>query len=258
MLRTFALLVEYVVTGLEAVQPVFGGVFAVIVGGHQMGKAPTRGRHRLEAAVVPAAVQIKSVNMRLVDNRAAVRGHIHNPAPAAQDLGLADHRHQGHPRLHHMFDHRQVAALGVGGIEIQIAAKDQAAFVRLGHIKMPHAKADHVIDAGLQPLGYKGLQNMAFNRHTEPRHRRDLTGAACNGHPDLLGFDWPLGGLDPHDFAVFNINTGDFAVLDNIDTLHISPTRIAPGHRIVPRSAAPRVIKPAIDRKARIVEVQVR
>ena len=58
------------------------------------------------------------------------------PPHAAQQAHAAERRHQCHAALDHIFDHRQVAALRIGVVHVQIAAKDQPALVRLAAIEV--------------------------------------------------------------------------------------------------------------------------
>jgi len=64
--------------------------------------------------------------------------------------------------------------------------------------------------------------------------------------------------LDAPTFAVFDVEAGDLAILDDIDAARIGAARIAPGHRIMPHRAATPLKKPALDRKAGIVEIEKR
>ena len=54
----------------------------------------------------------------------------------------AERREQRQPPSHHILDHRQVAALGVGIVAVDIAAEDQPALVGLADIEMPGAEGD--------------------------------------------------------------------------------------------------------------------
>ena len=71
-----------------------------------------------------------------------------------------------------MLDHGQIAALGIGVPAIQPAAEHKTALVRLADIEMPGPEGDHAVHQRLQPLGYEGLQHMAFNRHVNTGHLR--------------------------------------------------------------------------------------
>jgi hypothetical protein len=50
--------------------------------------------------------------------------------------------------------------------------------------------------------------------------------------------------------AALDVDTGDFAILDQVDAALIGPPREAPGHRVVPRGAAAGVVEAAEDREA--------
>ncbi len=195
--------------------------------------------------------------MGLVDDRAAVGGHVNDAAPAAQDLRLADHRHQGHPRFHHMFQHRQIAARGITCVKIQIAAKHQTTLVGLADVEMPHAKADHTVDNGLQPFGDKGLKDVAFDRQAHPGHRRHLAGSACGDHRHFLGADRAARRLHAPHPAIFDVDPGDFAVLNQIDPARICPARISPGHRIMTRGSGAALVQAAVDRKAGLFVIKI-
>ena len=227
-------------------------------GGDQVREAPARRRRRLEPAVAPAAVEEEPLDRGPVDDRRAVHGHVHDPAPGAQHPRLADHRHQRHARLHHVLDHRQVPPRGVGVVEVEVAAEHQPALVRLADVEMPHPEGHHARDHRLQPLGHEGLQHMAFDRQPQPRHRADLARPPRDRHPDLVRSDIAPRGLHPAHPAALDAKPGHLAVLDQIDAARVRGPRKAPGHRVVPRRPGPPLQKPAVDRKARVVEVEVR
>ena len=115
----------------------------------KMGKAPPAGGRGLKAAIAPTAVEIEPVDMGLVDDGRSIHRHIHNPAPRAQQTGAADHGHQGHAAFDDIFHDGQVAALGIGIIPVNIAAKDQATLVRLADIKVPRAKGHNPVNQRL-------------------------------------------------------------------------------------------------------------
>jgi hypothetical protein len=54
-----------------------------------------------------------------------------------------------------MLDGRQIAALGIGIVAVDIAAEDQATLVGLRDIEMPGAECDDAIDKGLEPSDTK-------------------------------------------------------------------------------------------------------
>ena len=53
-------------------------------------------------------------------------------------------------------------------------------------------------------------------------------------------------------------NAGDLAILDDVDAAHVGAARIAPHHRVMPRGAAAPLQQPALDREARVVEIEER
>ena len=99
---------------------------------------------------------------------------------------------------------------------------------------------------------------MAFNRQPHPGHCRHLPTAPGDHDTDLLGPDRPARGLNTSDFAALDINAGDFAILDQVNAPLIRPARIAPGHCVMPRCARAPLHQPAIDRKARVFEIEIR
>lgn len=107
----------------------------------------------------------------------------------AQHADTADGGHQGHAFLTQMFDQRQVAALGIGIVAVQIAAEDQAALVRLADIEMSGPEGDDPVDEGFQRFRHKGLQQVTFDRQGQSGQRRDLAGMPGDGHADLLRLD---------------------------------------------------------------------
>lgn len=51
-----------------------------------------------------------------------------------------------------MLDGRQITALGIGIVTIDVAAEDQAPLVRLRYVEMPHSKRYDAVDEGFQSL----------------------------------------------------------------------------------------------------------
>ena len=111
------------------------------------------------------------------------------PPQLAQHAHATDHRHQRHAALADILDHRQVAALGVGIVAVDIAAEDQPALVGLADIEMAGAEGHDAVDQRLDALGDEGLQHMAFDRQAQARHRGDARRVAGDGHADLAGAD---------------------------------------------------------------------
>src|SRR3712207_8114485 len=63
---------------------------------------------------------------------AAVHGHVHDAAPTAEQPHLADIGEDGEEFGRHLVHDRQVAALRVRIVVVEVATEDQAALVRLG------------------------------------------------------------------------------------------------------------------------------
>ena len=79
-----------------------------------------------------------------------------------------------------------------------------------------------------------------------------------HNHAQLVAVDRALGGVDPHHLAAITADAGDFALLDYIHAHRRAGPRIAPGHRIMARRTAARLIKRAQNRIARSVKVDDR
>ena len=156
-----------------------------------------------------------------------------------------------------MFLHRQIAARCVRRIKVDIPAKNQPAFVRLADIKMPHAKADHMIDARLQPLSHKSLQYVALYRQAQSGHRCNLTGTSSHHNRNLICPDHSTACLHPSHLAIFRINPCDFTVLHQINPAFIGPARIAPSHSVVTRSACPALQQAAINWEPGVVKIKI-
>ena len=103
------------------------------------------------------------------------------------------------PALGHILDHRQIAALGVGIVAVEIAAEHEAAFVRLADIEMAGAERHHMIDQRLDAFGDEGLDDMRLDRQPQAGKRADPRGAAGDGKPHLRGADEAAVGLDAFD-----------------------------------------------------------
>ena len=88
----------------------------------------------------------------------------------AQPRERRDHRDG---RAHQVLDDRQVAALGIGVVAVEVAAEDEPALVRLADVEVPGAISDDAGDERLHCFRHKRLQYMAFDRQAEAGHRRD-------------------------------------------------------------------------------------
>ena len=114
----------------------------------------------------------------------------------AQHAQAPDIGEHGDRLLHHLLDHRQIAALRIGIIAVDVAAEDEAALVRLADVEMPRAEGDDGVDQRLHAFRHEGLQHMALDRQAQARHGGDLRRAPGAGKPDLLRADEALRGLD--------------------------------------------------------------
>ena len=79
--------------------------------------------------------------------------------------------------------------MGVGLVPIKVSAKDHAALIGLGDVKMRAANAEdhHVVQQWLQWLGNKSLQFVGFNRQfPQFGHPPKTRGVSCNGKADFL------------------------------------------------------------------------
>ena len=98
---------------------------------------------------------------------------------------------------------------------------------------------------------------MAFDGQAHPGHRRHLPRPTGNHDPHLFRADRAARGLHAFDDAAFDIDAGDFAILDDIDATLIGPTGIAPCDGIMSGRAAARMQQTAVDREPDIVEIQI-
>src|SRR5258708_7132795 len=120
---------------LEAIQGITAVQLMLLVLGHGMGERPAPGGHGLEALIAPAAVDIEIADRGTADEGAAVRGHVHDPAPMAQQAEPRDAGHDGDGTFRHGLDLGKLAALGIGVEAIDMAAEDEPALVRLREIE---------------------------------------------------------------------------------------------------------------------------
>ena len=88
----------------------------------------------------------------------------------------------------------------------------------------------------------------AMTRDDEPGH----------ANSDFLGADCPAGSFDAMTHAVFDLEPGDLAVLDDVDAATVGTTGIPPGYRVVAHRAATRLPERALDREPRVVEIEER
>ena len=232
--------------GGEAVEPEGRVERMRLVARDRVGEAPARGRRRLEAAVAPARVEIEALDRRPVDDRRAVHRHVHQAAPAPQQPQPPDHRHQRHAALAHVLDRRQVAALGVGVVAVDVAAEHQPALVGLADVEVAGAEGDDVVDQRLDALRHEGLQHVALDRQPQPRERRHARGVAGAGEPDLAGAHEALARIDADDAPALDADARHLAVLHDVDAaLARRPAHSPrPPHRAAPCRRAAAAARP--------------
>jgi len=97
---------------------------------------------------------------------------------------------------------------------------------------------------------------MAFNRQAHPSLGHQTARAASDSTANLTRADKPARGLNAFANAILNPKPRDLAVLDDVHTITIRTSGIAPSHRIMADSPAAMLCQTALDRKARIVGVQ--
>ena len=68
----------------------------------------------------------------------------------------------------------KISALGVRVIAIEIATEHQTTFVGLRDVEVPCPEGYDCIDQRLDTFRHKGLKHVAFNRHPDASHRRNL------------------------------------------------------------------------------------
>ena len=85
------------------------------------------------------------------------------------------------------------------------------------------------------------MQRVAFQRQAQPRHACQYAGMARDNAANALGFDVSLRGLHAADASAFDIQPGNFAVLDQINAEGARRTGKTARHRIVVGDAAARL-----------------
>ncbi len=244
------------VAGPETVEAIGCGERMRLVARQQVSETPARGRRCLEAAVAPAGVEIEALDRRPVDDRGAVHRHVDETAPRAEHAHAPDCRHQRHAAFTDVLDSRQVAALGVGIVAVDVAAEHQAALVGLADIEMPRPEGDDARNERLDRFRHEGLQHMALDRQPQTGACGDPRTAAGHRQANLARADDSPRGLDPDDAIAIANEAGDLAILDDVDAAVAGATCVAPDHGIVPRRAAALLQQAALDRKPRVVEIE--
>ena len=139
------------------------------------------------------------------------------PPQVRSSADAADHRHQRHAALADILDHRQVAALGVGVVAVDVAAEDEAALVRLADVEMPGAEGDDVRGSGFSPSETKACSTWLSIGRRSPAiaaTREELPATATPTLPAPIG---PRVVSTPATLPPVAEEAGDLAVLDDVD-----------------------------------------
>ncbi len=152
----------------------------------------------------------------------------------------------------------EASALGVVVEAVGAAANHHLALVGLRHVAMHRVGHDHHIHAGLDRFTDQRLKRQRFNRQAEARKVGQHRGMAGDDHSELVATDEALRGLDAGDLAALDPDAGHLGLLDHVHAHRRAGACIAPGHGIVPRGAAARLVKRAEDRIARPFDIDDR
>ena len=213
-----------------------------------------RARGRLEPARAPAAVHIEAGHRGLADDGAAVRRHVHDPAPVAQHPHPAELGEQLADGLERVLGDVQPAPLGIARIDVGAGADHQLALVGLADIGVDGVAHHHAGEDRLHRLRHQGLQGEALQRQADPGHAQHHAGVPRRGHADLGGLDAAAGGLHRlHRALGVADDAGDFAVLEDVHPQPVGGAGIAPGHGVVPGGAAPPLERGTQHRIAHVV-----
>lgn len=183
----------------------------------------------LESPRAPAAVEIEPANRRLADDRTGIRADVDNSAPHSQHSYPAEDREQFDDGLHRVLDRLKAAALAVTRIGVDTGADDEFALVRLADVTVHGARHDNRVEHGLQRLGNECLQRVTLDRQTQASHCGQYAGVAGNDDADLARPYLATGRFDAGDFAAVTTDTGDLALLDDVDTQSVRGSRKSPG-----------------------------
>ena len=171
--------------------------------------------------------------------RRTVGRNVYNSRPLPQHIHPRKNRIQLQNRSRDMLNLIKTAALGVGVIRVGTAADNQFALVGLADIGMHGVGHNHAIQHRCERLRHKCLQRKCFYRQAKSRHFRQCTAVAGDDRADSFArANRPARSAHSFGDSVFNVKSGDFAVLDNIYAQRIGGAGESPCHRIVPRNAA--------------------
>src|SRR5262249_52732861 len=116
---------------------------------------------------------------------------------------------------------RQIAALGVGIVALDVAAEHEPALIRLTDIEMARAEGHHHVDQGLHALGDEGLHRVTLDWDPQARLSRNARRIAGAGQCYLLRRDIALLGLDPEYAPLSDAEAGRGTILDDVDAARV-------------------------------------
>ena len=123
---------------------------------------------------------------------------------------------------------------------------------------MTRAKGDDAGQHGLEPFGDEGLQHVAFNGQAHASLGHEAARGARDGAADFACTDEAFSGLHAQTFALFDLEAGDLAILEDVDPVLVGAARVTPGHRVMAHRAAAPLRQTALDGEAGVVEIEER
>src|SRR5690606_31206469 len=198
-------------------------------GGEDMARAGSG----LEAAGTPAAVEEQVLHRGLGDDRAGVRGGIHDAAPLAVHAHAGQDREHLHDGLQGVLDGAVGTALAVAVVAVDTGADDQVALVRLADVAVYGVGHDHAVDDRLDRLGHQGLQRVGFQRQAEAGLLGHEAGVTSGDHADALGADEAAIGFDTDHRTILLTETDYIGVLQQVDAQGVGGTGVAPGYGVM-------------------------
>src|SRR5690606_17464600 len=111
----------------------------------------------------------------------------------------------GEHLAHHVFNDRQVPALRIGIVAVNVAAIDKPPLVGLVYVAMAHAESDDGVEKRLDGFGDEGLEDVALDRQpVDSGQPHYVAGRAGNCDCDLASADVTACRGDAHDTVAFS------------------------------------------------------
>src|SRR5699024_11139000 len=155
------------------------------------------------------------------------------PSPLTQQTHLGQRRHQAEHVGGQAFHEFQGASHGVGRERIHTGTEYQFTAVGLAHVDVQGARDDHGAQKRFDRFGHGSLKRRGSYGHADTGHIGNQRSPAGGTVHRGFGGDIALGGTHPGHFAIFDVNTGDFVVLNNVHTHFVGGSGIAPHHGVV-------------------------